>query len=89
MTALRCALLWLAFASLPAFGAAAPDERQCAQAIAMAQKTLNEMPAKNAREQEDLQKLRERQEKLIADGRRNGVNECRIWTQVMGLAFNQ
>lgn len=89
MPVIRRFLLCLSFISVPVLAASAPDEKQCAQAIAAAQRTLNEMPAKTAREKEDLQRLKERQEKLIADNRSKGVGECRTWTQVMGLATNQ
>lgn len=69
--------------------AAQPDEKNCTQAITSAQKMLNEMPAKTPRDQEDLRELKAKQERLIAEGRRNGKSECEIWSAVMGNAFNQ
>lgn len=74
--------------ALPAV-AAQPDERNCTQAIAEAQKTLQAIPAKTPRDKEDLRKLNETQEKLITEGRRKGMSECDIWGKVMGNAFNQ
>ena len=88
MTRIRHFLLCLISIALPAI-AATPDERNCTQAIAYAQKTLLEMPVKSPRDQEALRKLQEKQDKLIAESRRKGVSECRIWEQVMGNAFNQ
>ena len=74
--------------ALPA-AAAQPDEKNCTQAIASAQKTLNEIPAKTSQDKEGLRKLREKQETLISEGRRKGLGECEIWASVMGNAFNQ
>ena len=82
-------LLCLALMAPPSLSAQPPEEKNCTQAIAQAQKTLGELQAKTAREKEDLQNLKQRQEALITENRRNGVSECRTWTQVMGLAFNQ
>lgn len=86
---MRCLMFCLCLAAMPARGATPPDEGRCSQAIAAAQKTLEEMAAKTDRDRQGLQELKQRQERLIADGRRKGESECRIWAQVMGLAFNQ
>ena len=86
---MRCLMFCLCLAAMPALGATAPDEVRCSQAIAAAQRTLEDMPVKTDRDKQGLQDLKQRQERLIADGRRKGESECRIWTQVMGLAFNQ
>lgn len=81
--------VYLSCIALPAVAAPLPDERNCTQAIALAQKTLKEMPAKSTRDKEGLQQLTEKQEKLITENRSKGVSECEIWRQVMGNAFNQ
>lgn len=89
MALIRWIPLSMALLAPTALAAAAPNEQQCTQAIASAQKILNDTPAKTPRDKEDLQRLKERQEKLITDNRRNGISECRTWSQVMGMAFNQ
>ena len=88
MPGIRHFLLCLVCIALPVV-AAPPDEKNCTQAIASAQQSLEEMPAKTPREKEDLQKLKEKQDKIITDNRRNGVSECQTWGQVMGNAFKQ
>lgn len=88
MPVIRYFLLCLFCIALPAT-AAPPDEQNCSRAIAMAQKTLMEMPAKTQHDQEGLQKLKDNQDKLIMDNRRKGVSECQIWGLVMGNAFKQ
>jgi len=81
-------LTCLASIALPAV-AATPDEQNCTQAIALAQKTLEEMQVKTVRDKEGLQELKEKQDKLITENRRKGVSECQIWGLVMGNAFTQ
>ncbi|MDH3461176.1 MAG: hypothetical protein OEM00_09425 [Burkholderiaceae bacterium] len=84
----RYFLLCLAYAALPAV-AAPPEERNCTEAIAEAQKALREMPAEKLRDKARLQQMKEKQDKLIADNRSKGVSECQTWGQVMGEAFKQ
>lgn len=73
------------------YAAPPPDEQNCARAISMAQAQTKEMQAqaRTPRDKEDLTRLKARQEQLIADGRRGGLSECQIWSQLMGAAFNQ
>jgi hypothetical protein len=76
----------LALGGRLAQAAGAPDEKQCAAAIAAAQKTLREMPASTPRDKADLQKLKDQQEALITGNRSKGISDCRTWSEVMGLA---
>ena len=69
-----------------ALAAGAPDEKQCAAAIASAQKALREMPASTPRDKADLQKLRDQQDALISGNRSKGISDCQTWNQVMGMA---
>lgn len=89
MPAIRRILPCLALIVLPAFAAQPPNEDNCRRAIEMARQKLSEYKADTPRDKQDLQNIKDRQEKLIADNRRKGVNECTTWSQVMGLAFNQ
>lgn len=81
-------LACLATIALPAV-AAPSDEQSCTKAIALAQKALEDIPAETPRDKEGVRKLKEKQEKLIAENRRKGLSECQIWGLVMGDAFAQ
>jgi hypothetical protein len=51
--------------------------------------TARALPAKGASEIERKRELVQKIEALIAERRRAGADECRTWTEVMGIAFNQ
>ncbi len=89
MPVIRRFLPCLAIIMLPAFAAQPQNEANCTQAINMARQKLGEYKAETARDKQDLQNLKDRQEKLITESRRKGVSECTTWGQVMGQAFNQ
>jgi hypothetical protein len=82
-------LLCAALLPLSLLAGTPPDDKNCTKAIAMAEETLAKMVVSSAKEEKDLRVLKERQEKLIKEGREKRLSECEIWSKVMGLAFNQ
>lgn len=65
------------------------QRRGCRQAADQAVEQLKRIPPANAREKADKEALQARIEKLIAQNRAKGVDDCVTWSQVMGIAFNQ
>jgi hypothetical protein len=67
----------------------ARQKQQCGKAIEMGLAQARDLPARGAAEIERKQELVKKLEKLVADRRREGADECRTWTEVMGIAFTQ
>lgn|GEM_PF-3648132 len=80
-------LMALSLTTPLAVAAESADQKQCTLAIAESQKSLREIVATNPRDKDKLQQQIAMQDKLIQDGRRNGLTECEIWAQVLGAAF--
>lgn len=84
----------LAFARDPCHEKTTPEcvarqKENCRKAVDQGLATARELPAKGPSEIERKRELVKKIETLIADRRRAGADECRTWTEVMGIAFNQ
>lgn len=84
----------LAFAQDPCHEKTTPEcvarqKENCRKAVDQGLATARELPAKGPSEIERKRELVKKIETLIADRRRAGADECRTWTEVMGIAFNQ
>lgn len=67
----------------------ARQKENCRKAVDYGLATARELPAKGSSELERKRELVRKIESLIADRRRAGADECRTWSEVMGIAFNQ
>jgi hypothetical protein len=67
----------------------ARQKENCRKAVDYGLATARDLPAKGAAETERKRELVKRIETLIAERRREGADECRTWTEVMGIAFTQ
>ena len=84
----------LAFAQDPCHEKTTPEcvarqKENCRKAVDYGLATARELPAKGPSEVERKRELVKRIETLIADRRRAGADECRTWSEVMGIAFTQ
>ena len=89
---LHAALLTACLATTPAsaLAAPAPDEGNCRNAISSGLDALRQQPpVSTPRDEADRQRLLAEMERLVEESRRQGMSECRIWTKMMGKAFNQ
>ena len=76
-------VLWiLGTLALPVW-ATPTDEAHCTEAIATAQQKLPQIKTRTPQEAERLRQWVELQNKLIAESRRRGASECKIWGLMM------
>lgn len=68
----------------------APSEENCRRALEAGLEQLRRTPPDlKQHDDADRRKLLAEMEQLVETSRRAGVSECRIWTLVLGKAFNQ
>ncbi|MFA4970382.1 MAG: hypothetical protein WC540_12200 [Sulfuritalea sp.] len=86
----RLLIACLSLSSACAMAAPPPNEDNCRTAIQQGLDMLRSpTPEKRPRDEADRQRLLAEMERLVESSRRQGMTECRIWTQMMGKAFNQ
>ena len=84
----------LAFARDPCHEKSTPEcvarqKENCRKAVDYGLATARDLPARGPAEIERKRELVSKIETLVADRRRAGADECRTWSEVMGIAFNQ
>lgn len=85
MFAIRCTVFSLCCLALSAW-ATPTDEAKCTEAITMAQQNLPKIKTKTPEDAERLKKWAATQNQLIAESRRRGASECKIWGLMMQAA---
>ena len=84
----------LAFARDPCHEKTTPEcvarqKENCRKAVDYGLATARDLPARGPAEIERKRELVSKIETLVADRRRAGADECRTWSEVMGIAFTQ
>ncbi len=94
LVALLLAVPALALAQDPCHEKTTPEcvarqKENCRKAVDQGLAMARDIQAKGASEIERKRELVNKIETLIAERRRQGADECRTWTEVMGIAFTQ
>ncbi len=94
ITVLLMHLALPALARDPCIESRAPEckpvqEARCTQAINEMLKTMRATPLQTQRDRDDVGALIAKVEKMLADNRRQGVEECRSWGEFGGILAKQ
>lgn len=64
-------------------------QARCRQAADSGLAQAQALPAKGPSETQRKEEIVKKIQTLITENRRQGIDECQTWTQIMGVAFNQ
>jgi hypothetical protein len=65
------------------------QQQRCRQAVDMGLEMGRQLPTNTSREVQDKKALMDKIQAMIAENRRNGVDECTTWGQLNRIAVNQ